>query len=337
MRFGIIGCGTISKYHVAAIKNIRGAELIGVSGATAAEAGAFAQIYEITPFSSTDNLLSCPDIDTVCICTPSGLHAGLAVRAAEHKKNVVIEKPMALTAQSCDGIIRACVQNGTYGTVISQLRFSPDIQKTAAALNDKLLGRLVMVNLSMKYHRSQEYYGQAGWRGTWSMDGGGALMNQGIHGIDLLLCLAGTVKSVFGYTRHILRNIEVEDTAAASLEFTSGALGSIVASTAITPACGRLLEIHGENGSIILEENRIIKWYVKDGADNFEQGRGETPPSAGDALAPPPDGHELQLAEFIDALENKREPAVTLYDGRRAVELITSIYKSSQTGAAVTL
>jgi len=335
MRFGIIGCGAASIYHVTAVNNIHNARLVGASGASEAEARTFSEKYGTRPFSSTDELLSCPDIDTVCICTPSGLHSRLAVRAAEHGKNVVIEKPIALTSESADEVILACEKNGVTGTVISQLRFSPDIQKTAAALKGNILGRLLMVNLSMKYHRSQEYYDRAAWRGTWSMDGGGALMNQGIHGIDIMLYLAGGVKSVCGYAGHIIRNIEVEDTAAASLIFNNGAFGSIVASTAVTPACGRLLEIHGEKGTIILDENRISKWYIENGGDNFELPRGAAPLFAGDASAPPPEGHEVQIAEFVDALENNREPAVTLEDGRRAVELITSVYKSSETGRTV--
>lgn len=184
VRFGIIGCGVISGWHADAILKIQSARLAGITDINEKAAAGFAYKYHTRVFSSVDSLLESNEVDAVCICTPSGLHAPLAIKAANAGKHVVVEKPMAITLGEAEDVVRACKANGVKLAVISQLRFTDAVRKLKAAVEKGVLGRLVAGDIYMKYHRPQEYYDNGGWRGTWEMDGGGALINQGIHGVD---------------------------------------------------------------------------------------------------------------------------------------------------------
>jgi predicted dehydrogenase len=328
IRFGIIGCGGIANTHAEALLTIKGAKLIGVCGGTPEEPKEFAAKYGIKSYSSTDELLESDDIDAVCICTPSGLHASIAINAAKHKKNAIIEKPLALTKESAMNIITAFRVNDVTGSVISQLRFSTDIREAREMIRSGKLGNIIMANLVMKYSRSQAYYDQGNWRGTWKLDGGGALMNQGIHGVDMLLFLLGEVKNAHGYIRTLTHKIEVEDNVAAILIFKSGALGTIIASTSMNPAKNKYIEIHGEKGTIIIEEDRIRNIYIEGEKEYICDVQAAE--SATNHLVKAK-GHIQQLQDFTDALQEHRAPYVTLEDGMRAVDLITTIYGSSKT------
>ncbi len=337
MRFGIIGCGVVSNVHIKAIREVEEAELAGVSGATAEEAERFAKKYDTRAYASTDALLGDPDVDAVCICTPSGLHHPLSVKAAEAGKHIVIEKPIALTTESADAVIRACKENGVYGTVISQLRFSNAVQETKRALEAGKLGKICMVNLSLKYFRKPEYYSESSWRGTWAMDGGGALMNQGIHGVDILLYLLGMPKTVFGTARTLARPIETEDNAVATFIYENGALGTLCASTTAVPGFQRLLEIHGDTGSIIIRENKIEAWNIpgeekKEFADEKENILGASDPAAVDTF-----GHVKQIRDLILSVREERAPFISLEEGKNAVQMITAVYRSSETGRPIVL
>ena len=200
--FGIVGCGVISEWHARAISGIEGIVLVGATDRNQDSREKFAGKFGIVAFDTYEQMLACRDIDVVCICTPSGLHSSMAVQAADAGKHIIVEKPMALNLEQADQIIRACDRNYVKLTVISQLRFTEAVSRMKDAVDQGLPGKLVMGNLYMKYYRSQEYYDSSSWRGTWAMDGGGALMNQGIHGIDLLQYIMGDVKSVFAYAKH---------------------------------------------------------------------------------------------------------------------------------------
>jgi len=339
IKFGIIGCGVISNWHAQAVQSIDGAELVGVTDVYEPARVAFAEKYGVKAYDSTDAMFADPEIDVVCICTPSGLHAPLAIAAANAGKNIVVEKPMALTHEEIDTLLAACKDNGVKMAVISQLRFAPGVQALKGAIEEGRLGKIVHADLRMKFYRSQEYYDKGGWRGTWKMDGGGALMNQGIHGIDILRYLMGPVKSVSALARTLVRNIEVEDTAVAILEFENGALGQIVGTTSINPGSPRVTEISGDSGVITMVEDKITAWNVE----------GELPPK--DAMFDPNDsadtsndptnfaitGHVRQLTDMVDAIRNNRDPMVTQYDGKLPVEIILAIYESSKTGKTVYL
>lgn len=336
--FGIIGCGMISDWHAKAILATEGARLIGFTDLYEASRVEAAKKYNSAAFESVEALLANAEIDAICICTPSGLHAPLAVKAANAGKHIVVEKPMALTLEEADEVIEACEANKVKMEVISQLRFTYAVRRLKDAVEQGELGRLVSGDVYMKYYRSQDYYDKGGWRGTWKMDGGGALMNQGIHGVDLLQYIMGPVKSVFAYTRTLARNIEVEDTAAAVVEFQCGALGVIQGTTSIYPGSPRRLEINGNQGTIVLEEDTIASWVVqgKEVPEDIRVNRTSHNTSSNPA-AFGIEGHALQIGDMADAIRNGRKTLVDQYEGRKPVEIIRTIYASSKTGKRIEL
>lgn len=337
LKFGIIGCGLISNWHADAILSIPEAQLAGATDVNEKSREAFCGKYKIKAFSSVEELLE-SDIDVVSICTPSGLHAPLAVKVANAGKHIIVEKPMAITLEQADEIIEACEKNGVKASVVSQLRFTPALKRLKSAIDENLLGTIVSGDIYMKFFRSQDYYDQSGWRGTWKMDGGGALMNQGIHGIDLLRYVMGPVKSISAFTRTLVRNIEVEDTASAILEYENGALGVVQATTSIYPGLARRLEVNGDKGTIVLEEDTIVKWCIEGQETPEDIGSSDdNSHSASDPAAFGIEGHVMQIKDMVDAIINNRSPLVDQYEGRKPIELILAIYESSKTGKIVNI
>ncbi len=336
VRFGIIGCGMIAHFHARALHTVDYAQLYGVTGALTSQIKDFAEKYNIKAYASIAEMLDSDEIDAVNICTPSGLHADIALEALRAGKHVVIEKPMALTLSDCDRIIDAEKKSGRVCTVISQLRYAKSSIKVREAIEQKKLGQIISCGVHMKYHRFPEYYSESGWRGTWKMDGGGALMNQGIHGIDLMLYLMGGVRTVRAIAKTLYHNIETEDTAAAVLEFENGAIGVVEATTAIMPGYPRRIEICGTSGSIILEEDSISRWDVlgesQEMSKNTPSGTSFDKP---DSISS--DGHTAQLNDFVNAIKCGGECRVKTTDGKEAVKLISAIYESARDGKTVAL
>ncbi len=337
--FGIIGCGVIADFHANAILELSAdAVLIGVCDVVYDAAEKFARRHGTKAFRNEAELLACEDIDIVCICTPSGYHHTSVVAAAKAGKNIICEKPLAINKEQLDEVERVCNERGVTVSVISQNRFSHSVEMAKKALNEGLLGRLVCADIYMKYHRSQEYYDSGSWRGTKRIDGGGALMNQGIHGVDLLLYLAGDIKCVKAVSKTLVRNIEVEDTLAAVVEYESGATGVIRATTSVYPGYPRRLELNGDKGSIALEEASIVRWDIKDNAINEDVV--VQPALAGGYSTPTAistDGHIRQIADMIYALRNGRQPLSGIADGRKAVDVILAIYRSAEEDRTVYL
>lgn len=257
VRLAIIGCGMISRFHIDAIRQIKTAELAGVYDPRTEAAERVAAEQAVRAYRSLDELWNDRSVDAVCICTPSGTHGALAIDALRHGKHVLVEKPMALIREECRTIFDESRKNGLQAGVVSQLRFSPGVQLVKQAVEQGRLGRLVSTELNMKYYREESYFSASAWRGTKSMDGGGALMNQGIHGVDLLQYIAGMPVRVFGQSRTLVHDIEVEDTLHAMLMYENGALGSVIATTSVYPGFARRLTVCGEEGTIELEEDRI--------------------------------------------------------------------------------
>jgi len=337
--FGIIGCGTIANWHVAGVRACKDAVLVGAADAKPEFSEKFCAKYGIKQFMSVEEMLASPEIDVVCICTPSGLHAPYAIQAAKAGKHIMLEKPMALTVESCDEVIKACDENNVKCGVISQSRFTKTIQTIKKAIEDGKLGKIVTADVSMKYYRSPEYYAGSSWRGTWAMDGGGALMNQGIHGIDALQYLMGNVKSIYGYARTLARDIEVEDTCSAVLEFENGAVGIIQGTTSVYPGYPRRISISGTKGTITINEE-LFECYDIEGEDTLPEGvviGGDQRSGAADPTNMDTTGHEMHIADLVDAILNDKDPMITPRDGKRPVQIITAIYKSSQTGEKVEL
>ncbi len=333
--FGIVGCGAISNMHAGAVNAIESADLVACTDVNEKSLTEFSKKYVIEAYGDFNTMLADKRIDAVCICTPSGLHKRFCIEAAKAGKHIVVEKPMALTTEDCDEIIKACDENGVKLEVISQNRFKKSFRYVKTLVDEGKLGRIVSADIYMKYYRSPEYYASSNWKGTWAMDGGGALMNQGIHGVDILLFIMGKVKSVFGYTRTLVRDIEVEDTASAVVEFENGALGVIQGTTSVAPGYPRKMEINGDKGSITLIEGDITVWDIE-GLDkpDFKAAAGR---SHNDPMAFNIEGHVLQITDLIESIENGTEPFVSHREGRKPIELITAIYDSSRTGKRIEL
>lgn len=329
--FGIIGCGVIADFHANALFGLpEEAVLVGVADARLPAAERFAREKQVRAFESVDELLACPEIDVVTICVPSGLHAELAIKAANAGKHIIVEKPMAITKEQLDAMEEACERNGVMLSSVAQSRFTSGVRKAKQAIEEGYLGKLVCADVYMKFNRSQEYYNTGGWRGTKAMDGGGALMNQGIHGVDLLLYLAGDVKSVYAVSKTLARQIEVEDTLSAVLEFKSGATGVIQATTSVYPGYPRRLELNGDKGTIVLEEGNLIRWDMEDTTLPAVTLKSNVRSSASAPTDFSADNHTKQFKDVIQALRGGTKPLVDLREGRRAVNLILAIYKSAE-------
>lgn len=338
LNFGIIGAGNIAHLHAQALEGISGARLVAVADPIPQQAQFFAEKWQVDAYSDFRDMLQRPHLDVVCICTPSGWHASQGIAAAEAGKHVVVEKPIALTPADADALIEACRRQGVLLSPICQRRFEGPIRRLREALQQGRLGRPVLGDAQVKWYRSPEYYAGT-WRGTWAMDGGGALMNQSIHAIDLLHWLMGPVESVFGYTATLVHRIETEDVASAALRFRSGALGHIEGTTAAWPGLFMRLEVHGDQGSAVLQDSEIVYFQTADGqplgaedADTPRVGSG-----AADPLSISSAGHRAQLQDVVEAIHQGRPPFVTGEDGRETVALLWAIYESARTGQEVRL
>lgn len=329
--FGIIGCGVIADFHANALFGIpEDAVLVGVADARAESAQRFAQAKQVRAFATVEEMLACPEIDVVTVCVPSGFHADIAIKAANAGKHIVVEKPMAITKEQLDAMEEACARNGVLLSSIAQSRFTNGVRMAKQAVEDGLLGKMVCADVYMKFNRTQEYYNSGGWRGTKAVDGGGALMNQGIHGVDLLLYLAGDVKSVYAVSKTLARQIEVEDTLSAVLEFKSGATGVIQATTSVYPGYPRRLELNGDKGTIVLEEGALVRWDIE---NNTKQDIVLQPTMFSSAATPTAisvDNHTKQFKDVIRALQTGTKPLIDIHEGRRPVDLILAIYKSAE-------
>ncbi|RKY69685.1 MAG: gfo/Idh/MocA family oxidoreductase [Candidatus Latescibacterota bacterium] len=337
--FGIIGCGTIAPWHADSVARIEGARLVAVSDVVEEAARKMGQKYQANWYTDYQKILEREDVDVVCVLTPSGMRKEIVLKAAEAGKHVVVEKPIEVTLERIDQMIGACEQAGVKLAVIFQNRFLPGPRRVKEAMEEGKLGKPILGDAYIKWYRTQQYYDSGGWRGTWRYDGGGALMNQSIHTIDLLLWIMGPVHSVSAKMATLAHKIEVEDLAVATLRFASGALGVIEGSTALYPGFASRLEIHGENGSLILKGEQVVAWELKDG----EQIPLPFPPqkaAAGGQADPTKisaEGHYLQLKDMVEAVRANREPLVNGKEGRKAVELIRAIYQSAESGEEVCL
>lgn len=334
IRVGIVGCGMISRYHAAAILATEGVSLAGCCSHSLRSAEKFAEEFSVPAYESYARLLKQEDIDAVAICTPSGEHAPQILAALEAGKHVIAEKPMCLTLAEADAVVEKAAQGGLTVCVISQSRFSEAAIEIKRAIDAGEFGRLVSASLMMRYYRSQAYYDQAGWRGTISGDGGGVLMNQGIHGIDLLCYLMGNPISACGYADTLLRDIEVEDTAVAAVRFDNGSVAAIDATVCSEPAFSKTFIICGEKGVVQLVEDSITMWSLPTPCP-LPIGAAEGNSGAADPGGITYHNHAKQYADFVQAITEKRKPLVDEVEGRIPLRVIHAIYESSKTGQHV--
>ena len=308
MRLGIIGAGGISDTHVRAARGIQGLEVVAVHGSNRLKTLALAESAGAAVYPDFGEFLAHP-MDAVAIGSPSGLHADQAIAAIRRGLHVIVEKPLDISTARIDALLGEAESRGVQVGVFFQERLSPEVAALKRAIDGGKIGDPLFASGSVRWYRPPEYYASSRWRGTWALDGGGALMNQGIHTVDLLLWLLGPVGRVNARTATRLHAIEVEDTALALLEFENGAMGTIEATTAAYPGFPRRVEITGTRGSLMNED---------------------PPRTATVADATP---HRRVLQDFIEAVQTGRRPACDGREGRRSVAVVEAIYRSARSGS----
>lgn len=335
--FAIAGSGMISRIHAEAINAIDRAELRAVWGRDPDRTRKFAAKYGAQPFTNFEEMISRAEISAVNICTPSGTHADLGIRAASSGKHVLVEKPIEITLARADSLIATCRENNVKLGVIFQSRFLPEVLRLKKAVDEGLFGKLILGDAYVKWYRAPEYYGPTSWHGTLTLDGGGALINQAIHTVDLLRWLMGPVESAFAF-KGALRypHIEAEDTLVANVKFANGALGVIEAATSVRPGFKRRLEISGECGTAVLDGDNITVWDLVGQPVETGQAASVTDGSSNPA-AIATEGHRLQIEDFVRAINENSEPAVNGLEGRKSLELIEAIYTAAREGRPITL
>jgi UDP-N-acetyl-2-amino-2-deoxyglucuronate dehydrogenase len=331
LRFAIVGAGVIGKQHALVVNQLaERIKLAAVVDADFPRAVALAGAAGGTPYQRLSETLD--DVDVVVVCTPTGQHGEVAIEALRAGRHVIVEKPAEVTVAKTDEIIEAQRKAGTLVTVISQHRFDPATEVALAAIERGDLGRVVSGSASIDWWRSQEYYDSGDWRGTWALDGGGALMNQGVHTVDLLVAALGEPVEVFAYTGTLAHErIETEDVAAGVVRFASGALGVLHATTAAYPGLSARLQVHGDRGSVVIDDDRLV--YFGSGPAT----PGTAAPTAANDPGQMSDAHRLQYLNFLAALDGTEDLRVDLATNRRSISVITGAYESARTGRPVSL
>jgi predicted dehydrogenase len=334
--YAIIGAGEISGQHAEAIALTPQARLVAICSGTERSARTSGERWGVPWSTDLNDTLARSDVDVAVICTPSGMHAQQAAQALDAGKHVLIEKPLALSLADADRVIAMGHARGLLVSVISQRRFEPIVQQIRQALTDQALGPIALVEACTRYYRPQAYYEGASWRGTKALDGG-ALMNQGIHMVDLVRWLMGPISQVSGFVGTLGHRMESEDTATASVLFSAGALGTLAATTCAYPGFTQDLWILGDRGHLHLVDRQLVAWSVAD-ALHSELLSALTSNGAGGA----PDGqtqngHVAQYLDMTRAVLEGRSPAVTGEDGRSALEVVLAVYESAQQGRVVAL
>ena len=337
--FGFIGAGAIANFHARAVAASTGGALIGVASRNLATAQTFAGQHGLAfATDSVGELLKQPGVDAVCITTPSALHLEPALAAIRAGKHLMIEKPLDSTVEGTDHILREAAKAGVRVGSIFQARFGDAARQLKAAIDAGRFGRMVLASCYVKWNRTKDYY--TGWKGRLAEDGGGAVINQAIHGVDLLQWFAGMPVEVFAWTTQRVHRIQSEDTAVAALKFGSGAFGTIEASTALWPGFSRRLEICGENGSAVMEDDDITRWEFRASRPEDEKIRAARETSAKGSGAANPmainfEGHLRQIQDFIDGIREKRPFFIEGLEARKAVALVRAIYDSAASGHPV--
>ncbi len=349
LRFGIIGCGVIGRFHAEAITSLPDAQLVAVADVVPKRAQELAEKFHVPPYEDFQEMLAHEELDVVDIGTPSGQHGEHACQAMRSGRHVIVEKPMEISRAAIEEMLRVQQETGVKLAVISQHRFDPVTRQVHDLVEEQAFGRLVLGNAIIPWWRSQAYYDSGAWRGTWELDGGGVLMNQSIHSIDLLQWLMGPVRSVFAYTDTLVHRMETEDVAVAVLRFASGALGTIAATTGAYPGVSTRIEIYGDKGSAVIEDDHLS--YLHLARDDREEvgpygaapgKRAQRTENADTSAAQDPAAlavrsHALQIEDMIRAIREDGTPLLDGYAARHPVEIILAIYESARTHKEVTL
>ncbi len=349
LRFGIIGCGVIGPTHAEAISTLPDAELVAVADVVPERAQKLAHKFHVHAYTNAQAMLESERLDIVDVCTPSGMHGEFACMVMQSGRDVIVEKPMEITHERIDEMLRVQEETGRKMAVISQHRFDEGAKQVYRLIEEQALGHLVLGNAAIPWWRSQKYYDSGAWRGTWELDGGGVLMNQSIHSIDLLQWFMGPVKGIYAYTDTLVHRMETEDVATAVLRFANGALGTISATTGAYPGVTTRIEICGDRGSAVIENDRLAFLHLARDDEEEVGAYGGNPRSfrieqtekQGATAANPGalaiEIHAEQIADMIRAVRENGKPLLDGYGARRSVDIILGIYESARSHKEVTL
>lgn len=347
LKVGLIGCGKVAHLHAKSFQTIENCELVAVYNHHLGRAQEFAAAYGIKAFDSMEQMVKETGVQAVSICTPHPNHAKAAVEAADLKLSLAIEKPLAISLEDCDMILQAVQRNQVVGSMVCQRRFYPSALRMKQAIDSGKIGKPILASVNVLSWRSMEYYHSDPWRGTWQGEGGGVLVNQAVHQLDLLLWFMGDIEEIYGMWDTLNHpQLEVDDTAVAVIRFRSGALGSISVSNSTNPGLFANVRVHGYNGASIgvqtdggamfiagmssIAEPPVNDLWTVPGEENMLSTYQEQDRALFESVDSSTYFHTLQLQDFVDAVIEKRKPAVPLEDGRKAVELFQAIYRSGK-------
>lgn len=334
IKWGVIGCGVISRTHLEGAAMSDCAEVVAVCDIVREKAEEKAKLYDVKKvYTDYMDLINDPEVEAISVCVPSGIHGEVCIAAANAKKHILCEKPVEITKEKIDAIEKAVKENGVKLACVFQMRYDEPFQITKKAVEDGLFGKPVMASAYLKFNRDQAYYDKDAWRGTWALDGGGCLMNQGVHGIDLMTWILGDVESVYAKCANKVRKgIEVEDTAMAIVQFKNGCTATIEGSTCCYPGMLETFEFHFEKGSIIVKDvEGIVEWKMQ-GEDlpMPTWGKVEAVSAKDDPTKLVSTSHFLLISDLCRAIRENTDPYITIDSARKGVELILAIYESSQ-------
>lgn len=337
IKFAIIGCGRISPNHLDAIKNAPHAELVAVCDIIEEKAKKTALENGLDKwYTDAKTMLESEKIDVCCILTPSGMHCECVCLCAEHGVNVLCEKPLEVTKEKMQKMIDCCHENNVKLGCIFQRRTYDGVIKSKEAIEKGYLGKVTLADASLKYYRDQEYYDSGEWRATWELDGGGALMNQGVHGVDMLSYVMGGVHSVNAICENLVWDIDVEDTAVVTVKFKNGAIGVIQAATTVYPGLDTVLSFHGSEGSVSFGDESLLIWNLKNkdieapvicgsmGGQNCQYSSTNY-------------GHITLVEDMALSIIEDRDPMITGEEAKKSVEIILAIYESAREGREIVL
>ena len=349
IRIGVIGVGAIGPSHIYAINRTKGAKLAAICDIRPEAATKLAEENGVPYFSSVDEMLKADVVDAVTLCTPSGFHLDTALQVIDAGKHLLVEKPLEITTERIDQIIAAGRKQGVKVGCVFQLRTTPFMRQLKEMIDGGLIGEVFSGSAYTKMYRDQGYYDSSNWRGTWKVDGGGCLMNQGIHIADLFIWFMGDVESVIGIAETKGRNVEIETLALGLVSFKSGAKGVIESTTLAYPELPRYLEIFGSRGTVAFSPSKLmrldlidptpeeIQWkeetIAKQAVTEAAEAEAKKNVKPGTAVAQTDMGHTPTIQDFVDAIRFDREPFVNGEEARKPVDFITAIYRSGQNGS----
>jgi UDP-N-acetyl-2-amino-2-deoxyglucuronate dehydrogenase len=338
---GLIGGGNITETHARAARAIPGVEISAIHGTNSEKISHLCREHGGTAYKDFNAFLHHRPMDLVIIGSPSGLHAAQGIAAAQAGLHVLTEKPIEISTDRADALIAAAKQSGVQLGVIFQDRTKPHIRQLKNWIEQGLLGQLLFAAAHVKWYRPPDYYSNSRWRGTLALDGGGALINQGVHTVDLLLWLLGDVAHIQSRAATLFHKIEAEDTAVAIFEFSSGALGTLHATTAAYPGYPRLIEVSGTEGTVVLEHDRIITAnfrHATAATASVAESTHDQNQSASSAAVSDFRGHQAVLEDFLHSIQHRHPPLCDGLEARRSLALIEAIYRAAKTpGSAISV